>query len=300
MSEKLLHKFLNDEITEAELETLKASDVYRDYISIASHTAGLKTAGFDKERAWSALAEKKKAKEHKTVSLFNYRSLLKYAAVFVLLLAGYFYVTNLDTSVSAGLAEKKSFNLPDDSEVVLNAGSKIKYNKNSWNKERTLSLEGEAFFNVAKGKKFDVKTDQGVVSVLGTQFNVQSRNKHFHVSCYEGLVRVSFNGDVIQLPAGNSVIIEDGVIVSRQEISVAQPGWMFDESTFENMSLKNVIEEMERQYDVTITLNNVNEKVRFSGAFTHKDLEAALKTVCVPLQLNYTIGKERDITIYGD
>ncbi|MEX2350135.1 MAG: FecR domain-containing protein [Flavobacteriaceae bacterium] len=300
MSEKLLHKFLNHEITEAELETLKASDEYRDYIKIASHTADLQTPGFDSERLWSELTEKKKTTEKKTVKVFQYRSLMKYAAVFVLLLAGYFYVTNLDATVSAGLAEKRSFNLPDDSEVVLNAGSKVNYNIGSWNKERVLSLEGEAFFDVAKGKKFDVETTQGIVSVLGTQFNVQSRNNHFHVSCYEGLVRVSFNGEDIQLPAGNSVIIEDGNIVARQEISGTQPGWMFDESTFENMTLENVVAEMERQYGVDITLDNVDEKMRFSGAFTHKDLEAALKTVCVPLQLKYTIDKQRGITIYGD
>jgi transmembrane sensor len=300
MSEKLLHKFLNHEITEAELETLKASDVYREYIKIASHTAEMKTPGFDKEQVWAKLAKKKSAKEKKTLQLFNYRNLLKYAAVFVLLLAGYFYVTNLDTSISADLAEKRSFNLPDNSEVVLNAGSKVNYNKNSWNKERVLSLEGEAFFNVANGKKFAVETAQGIVSVLGTEFNVQSRNNHFHVSCYEGLVRVSFNGEDIQLPAGNSVIIEHGRIVARQEISGTKPGWMLNESSFENMTLENVVAEMERQYGVTISLENVDEKMRFSGAFTHKDLEAALKTVCVPLQLKYTIDKQRGIIIYGD
>lgn len=300
MSEKLLHKFLNDEISETELETLKASEVYRDYINIAAQTAQFQTPGFDREQLWAKLAEKKKAKEKKTVKLFLYKNMLKYAAVFVLLVAGYFYVTNLDATVSAGIAEKRSFNLPDDSEVVLNAGSKVNYNKSSWNNERVLSLEGEAFFDVAKGKKFDVETTQGIVSVLGTQFNVQSRNNHFHVSCYEGLVRVSFNGEDIQLPAGNSVIIEDGSIVARQEISGTQPGWMFDESTFENMTLENVVAEMERQYGVTITLDNLDEKMRFSGAFTHKNLEAALKTVCVPLQLKYTIDKQRGITIYGD
>jgi transmembrane sensor len=41
-----------------------------------------------------------------------------------------------------------------------------------WSKERTLSLEGEAFFEVQKGSKFSVVTSDGIVEVLGTSFDV--------------------------------------------------------------------------------------------------------------------------------
>lgn len=298
MNEKLLHKYLNNEITEDELEQLKTSDDFRDYLKISELTSQMQTPAFNKDNAWKMLSEKTK-KQPKVISLFNYKSLLKYAAVLVLIVTGFLYVTNLDTSVSAAIAEKKSFTLPDQSEVVLNAGSEIEYHKNSWKKNRELTLDGEAYFKVAKGKKFDVKTNQGVVSVVGTEFNVQSRGAHFHVTCYEGKVAVAFNDNTLQLSAGDSVIIEEGEIVSQQKVSTLQPGWMFDESSFDNKPLQWVIEELQRQYTVSVSLENVDTNSRFTGAFTHTNLEAALKTICMPLGLKYTINQNGNITIYG-
>tara|TARA_R110002072_G_scaffold135791_5_gene277493 strand:- start:2138 stop:3040 length:903 start_codon:yes stop_codon:yes gene_type:complete len=298
MNEELLHKYLNNEITEAELEQLKATDIFRDYIQISEFTSNLQAPAFDKESAWKQLSKKVK-KESKVISLFNYKSLLKYAAVLALIVTGFLYVTNLSTTLTAPLAEKKSFTLPDQSEVVLNAGSKIKYSKKSWDKQRTLTLDGEAYFKVAKGETFDVNTTQGVVSVLGTQFNVQSRGTHFHVTCYEGKVAVVFNTTNIQLSAGDSVIIEEGEIISQQKVSTLQPGWMFDESSFENKPLWWVIEELQRQYKVTVTFENIDKNTRFTGAFTHTNLDAALKTICMPMGLTYTINQNGNVLIYG-
>ncbi len=299
MSEQLLHKFLNNEITDTEMEILKASDVYRDYLKIASHTSSLQTPQFNKERVWQNISDRNKYKK-KTIPLFNYRSLLKYAALLVIMFAGYFYLANMDVSVTSQLAEKRSYVLPDKSEVTLNADSKITYNKNSWEEKRILTLRGEAFFKVSKGKKFDVETSQGTVRVLGTQFNVQNRDKHFHVSCYEGLVEVIFQDQSIQLSAGNSIIIENGKLIAQQTITTTKPGWLFDESSFENVLLENVIKELEKQYSVKVEINLSDTSKRFTGAFTHTNLEDALKTICVPLQLNYSIDGKRGIKIYEE
>ncbi|MBA3986045.1 MAG: FecR family protein [Flavobacteriales bacterium] len=300
MSEKLLHKFLNSEITEAEMEILKASDVYREYLKIASHTSTMQTPSFNKERVRQNLSERTSIEKKKAIPLFNYRPFLKYAALIVLMLVGYFYLVTMDVSVTSQLAEKRTYTLPDKSEVTLNADSKITYNKNSWDDKRTLTLRGEAFFKVMKGGKFDVETSLGTVRVMGTQFNVQTREKHFHVSCYEGLVEVYFQNQSIQLTAGNSVIIENGKLIAEQPISTTKPGWMFDESTFENALLENVIEELERQYGVKVEINLTDKTKRFTGTFTHTNLEDALKTICVPLQLNYSIDDNRGIKIYEE
>ncbi|PKP26239.1 MAG: histidine kinase [Bacteroidetes bacterium HGW-Bacteroidetes-2] len=299
MNEQLLHKFLNNEITAAEMETLQTTDTYRDYLKIASTTSSMHPPTFNQERVWQKLSEKTK-KQAKVISLSFFRPLIKYAAIFALLLAGYLYVTNLDVSVTSHLAEKKNITLPDNSEVVLNADSKVIYNKNSWNKKRSLSLNGEAFFKVAKGKKFDVVTPQGVVSVMGTQFNVQSRKNHFHISCFEGLVRVNFNNQEIQLPAGNSVLIENGILIAQQNISTTQPGWMFNESTFENTPLIAVIGELQRQYNIEVVFKISDKNILYTGTFTHTNLDAALKTICEPLKLKYSIDDKRGVIIYED
>ncbi len=298
MNEELLHKYLNNEITEQELKQLMTSDEYRDYLQISDLTSQMQSPAFDKDMVWKQLSQKVK-KEPKVISLFSGKNLLKYAAVLALIVTGFLYVTSLSTTLTAPIAEKKSFTLPDQSEVVLNAASKIKYSKKSWNQERTLALEGEAFFKVAKGKKFDVTTTQGIVSVLGTQFNVQSRDNHFHVTCYEGKVAVAFNNNNIQLSAGDSVIIEEGEIISQQNVSTLQPGWMLDESAFENKPLWWVIEELQRQYKVTVSLENIDRNTRFTGAFTHTNLDAALKTICMPMGLTYTINQNGNVLIYG-
>lgn len=298
MNEELLHKYLNNEITETELNQLKASDEYRNYIKIAEHSSKMKAPAFNKSQVWQSISEKTQ-KKTKLVPLFNFKSILKYAAVLVLIVTAFLYYNNLDSTVNTGIAEKKSFTLPDSSEVVLNADSEINFNKKSWNKSRTLSLEGEAFFKVAKGEQFDVKTAQGFVSVLGTQFNVQSREAHFHVICYEGSVRVSFNNKNIQLSAGNSVIIEEGKLVSQPKISVSQPGWMADESNFKNTKVALVFDELKRQYNIDLQLENVDVNERFTGAFTHTNLEAALQTICLPLQLTFNILENGTVKIYG-
>ncbi|WP_339609447.1 FecR family protein [uncultured Planktosalinus sp.] len=299
MNEELLHKYLNNEISEEELKTLQESETGREFLKIAEKTAHFNTPGFDKEKLWENLSNKTVSKP-KVISLFKYKSLLKYAAMLALILTGYFYVTSLDASVTSGLAEKRTTTLPDNSEVVLNAESKIVYNKKSWNKKRTLSLQGEAYFKVAKGKKFDVETNLGTVSVLGTQFNVQSRDNRFMITCYEGLVEVTFNNQSLQLPAGNKVIIENGEITAQNQISINNPSWILDESTFDNTEFKLVINELKRQYAIQVNLESVNNSQRFTGAFTHTNLEDALKTITQPLQLTYTIGENNLVTIYGE
>ena len=63
-------------------------------------------------------------------------------------------------------------------ETVGNVWFKLVWNvnvENKWKNERSVNLDGEGFFKVAKGSKFDVETSAGTVSVVGTQFNVKNR-----------------------------------------------------------------------------------------------------------------------------
>lgn len=297
MNDTLLHKYLNNEISPEELQQLKDSELYTDYLKIAEATEKLESPAYREDRVWQNIQTATHNKL-KVISL-KWKNLLKYAAVFAVIISAFLFFNTGIEAVEAGIAEQKSFSLPDQSEVVLNADSKISYNGKKWDENRSLTLDGEAYFSVAKGKTFEVETPQGTVTVLGTRFNVQSRNDHFHVSCYEGVVNVNFNNQNIQLTGGNSVIIEAGNIVAQPLISVSQPGWMFQESTFENTKISLVLEELKRQYTIQLTLNNIDENLRFTGAFTHKNLESALKTICLPLQLNYSIDSQGNVTIYG-
>lgn len=221
----------------------------------------------------------------------------KVAAIFALLLAGYYYTTTLDTSVKTEIAQTNTFSLPDDSQVVLNADSKITYNKKNWDGSRELSLDGEAYFKVTKGNKFSVKTVEGTVSVLGTQFNVFARSGLFTVACYEGLVSVAFNDKEIKVPAGSKIQIENGKLVINQANENTSPVWLSNESNFESAPLSQVLKELERHYPIKVTVGKVVPEHRFSGTFTHTNLELALKAICGPLHLNYTINKNGTVFI---
>lgn len=293
----ILHKYLNGEATADEIEKLKSSPELASYIKIAEATSGFEAPPFNAEANFELINSKrivqKEVRRIQPLSAF-----LRIAAVLAVVLAGYLYISALDTTVSTQIAEKETFLLPDASEVVLNANSEIVYNKKNWKENRSLTLDGEAYFKVTKGSSFSVNTSQGVVTVLGTQFNVFSRDSIFNVNCFEGLVSVAFNGTLVKLPAGNKLKIENGTLVVHTASNAVAPTWITDESHFENASFHVVLNELQRQYPITITTNNVNINRRFTGSFTHKDLNVALKSVCDPLDLQFTIT-DGDVNIYA-
>jgi ferric-dicitrate binding protein FerR (iron transport regulator) len=292
-----LHKYLNGEATADEIEKLKSSPEYASYIKIAEATSDFEAPPFNAEMNFELINSKriiqKEVKRIQPLSAF-----LRIAAVLAVVLIGYLYVSSLDTTISTQIAEKESFLLPDTSEVILNANSEIVYNKKSWKGDRSLTLDGEAYFKVTKGSSFSVKTAQGVVTVLGTQFNVFSRDSKFSVNCFEGLVSVSFNDTLVKLPAGNIIKIENGSLVVHTPSNSLAPTWITDESHFENDTFHVVLKELERQYPITITAKNVDVNRRFTGSFTHNDLNVALKSVCDPLGLQYTIT-DGEVNIYA-
>ncbi|MAB58201.1 MAG: hypothetical protein CL524_11705 [Aequorivita sp.] len=292
----LLHKWLNNEATPEELEQLKADPKYASYIKIADASSDFEIAEMNSQANFEAISNKiKSVRRLQNRNIFSV--VWKVAAVFALLLAGYYYTTTLDTSVKTEIAQTQTFLLPDGSEVALNAASKITYNKKDWANIRELTLDGEAYFKVKKGSNFSVKTDEGTVSVLGTQFNVSARDGLFIVACFEGLVSVAFNDTLLKLPAGQKIQIENGKLMLNEANPNHSPVWLNDESSFENVSLQRVLEELERQFAVKVTVNNVNLDKKFTGTFTHKNLELALKSICEPLQLTYKISNNGAVTI---
>lgn len=293
----LLAKWLNKNITNEELTELKSSSEYATYIKIAEATSKLKIPSFNIDANFKAISSQIKLKD-KVIRLKPMATFLKIAAVIAILFTVYLFINSLDTTIETKIAEKQYFLLPDDSKVVLNANSTINYNKKDWKKSRELTLNGEAYFNVSKGKKFLVKTQLGIVNVLGTQFNVLARDDNFYIKCYEGLVSVSFNDTLIKLSAGKKLKIENGVLIKHFKNNTSSPGWIANESSFDNTTLAIVLKEFERQYPIKITTENINVNKRFSGSFTHNNLNLALKSVCDPLNLSFTINGE-DVTIYA-
>ncbi|MBW2938691.1 FecR family protein [Aureisphaera sp. CAU 1614] len=293
----ILHKYLNGEATIEEIELLKNDSEYTSYVKIAEATKGFETPAFKAEETFTAIKSKNDIKEGKVRSLFSSKYILRIAAVLALIVTSYLFLENRDTSITTDIAQKENFLLPDESEVTLNAMSQLVYNKKGWDKERKLSLEGEAYFKVKKGSTFSVETPQGTVTVLGTQFNVFSRKNQFNITCYEGLVSVAFSDTIVKIPAGNYITIESNKIINNETLALNAPTWVNKESSFENVLVTDVLAELKRQYPVTIhTELNLNK--RFTGSFTHTNLTVALRSICDPLQLDFTIANN-EVTLYA-
>lgn len=248
------------------------------------------------EEVWKSLVDKIQEKpEKKTVSLFP--AVLKYAAAAVLfLLVGitsltFFYAKTIESLPGQHLTAE----LPDGSLVELNAGSTVKYYPLKWNFERKLYFEGEGFFDVQKGKKFEVESKNGITSVLGTTFNIYSRDDNYRVTCLSGKVKVtSKTEESVTLEPNAHVEIEKGKIILKQKKQkkevISWKAGMFD---FRGAPLKEVIDEIERQFAVTIqlqpTLNNRNATVIFTNKY---DVEEVLDFVCKTMQIKFVKQSE--------
>ena len=189
-----LSKWLNDEMSAEELSEFQADKDFAIFEKIKKYSSELETPAFDEQKMLSKIVTSPK-KEVKIISIYKNWA-LKIAAVFVISIGLFLGARNFASYTEyASNGTQNTFSLPDNSEVVLNSGSEIQYKKWNWDNNRSLNLEGEAFFKVAKGKKFEVNTTVGKVTVLGTQFNVKQRENYFDVSCYEGKVKVNFGNN---------------------------------------------------------------------------------------------------------
>ncbi len=301
MQENYLAKWLNNELSEEELAEFKKSAEYASYQRIVDTSKGMKAPEFDVDQAWTSFRNANMEKEPKVLPLHPFKSFLRIAAVIAVLLAGsYFYLNSLDERYSTEFAQQTEIILPDASEVLLNAGSELSFNETNWEDNRNLVLDGEAYFKVAKGKRFTVSTAAGKVTVLGTQFNVESRKGFFEVTCYEGLVSVMYNGTTKKLPAGNSFIVINGEITQTKGIVAPVPSWTQNESSFKSIPLKYVLAEFERQFNMEVNIQNIDTEQLFTGTFNNTDINLALESISTPSQIRYKLGTDNVLFYAGN
>jgi ferric-dicitrate binding protein FerR (iron transport regulator) len=289
-NEKEILKWLNNELSSKEIEDLKQSEGFETLEKIAYYASQIETPKVDAHAALEAFKARNHSKKETKVRTLNFKTFYRVAAVLaVLLTSTYFLFFNNTKSFETQIAQTKTFTLPDNSEVTLNAASKITFNEKKWKEKRDLTLEGEAYFKVQKGQTFSVNTAAGIVKVLGTQFNVKERNNYFEVNCYEGLVSVTYNNETVKLPPGKTFRVINGHIENVEDFNAKNPSWIQQESSFNRIPLDQVIAELERQYDIKIKAEGVDTSKLFTGSFTHNDKKIALQAVTIPLKLSYKI-----------
>lgn len=280
---RLLAKWLNNDLSEAELAEFKASPDFEKYQKIKKYTYHLEVGDFDENTMLSNILSQQKVTP-KIVPLHK-KWMFRAAALFILALGITFVMKFfVPQTEKANFGEKTVFSLPDNSEVVLNSGSEINYKKWRWDNNRRLELKGEAYFKVAKGRRFEVQTSLGKVSVLGTQFNVKSRKKRFDVVCYEGRVKVNYANTQILLTQGQGVSFENGK-QTKMKIRSLKPEWTENQICFYKENIRTLLDEVERQYNISIELNSKDTTSLFTGKLPAKNLNIALQIISTTYHL---------------
>ena len=150
----------------------------------------------DIEKEWRRIDRSISQTGNKTINLYN---LIRIAAAVILIsvLSYTGFRSMRYNSVKAPASELKVVQLPDGSEVSLNAGSKIVYRKGFGITDRNLSLRGEAYFEVNKGQiPFIIQAGEAMVRVTGTKFNVKAYTgrTEIRVTVTEGTVKLYRSG----------------------------------------------------------------------------------------------------------
>jgi ferric-dicitrate binding protein FerR (iron transport regulator) len=211
------------------------------------------------------------------------------ATLTLIVISLYALIAFNEVTVEVGKMAFEKVELPDRSIVHMNADSRIAYNKFLWNFSRKVTFEGEGFFEIQKGEKFEIYSTLGTTQILGTSFNIYSRPGKYEVECLSGKVAVTSNSTQkkVELLPGDGVAINQSDLQSYSISSPTSPSWLNGEFYFEEENVEDVISELERQFDLEISFPEELRNQKYTGYFDNKDLDKALKLVCEPLGLQY-------------
>jgi len=285
-----LAQWLSGDISDSEIQNILSEEDFRAYSKIREKTELFESPEFDTQTVKKNI-DKKISDEKKGDNPYSYKWFYAAAAMLALILSVYFYDSNKNINYSTLIKEKQEFNLPDGSVVKINSNSNLSFSKNLWKKERVVNLSGEAFFKVKKGKKFSVQTSNGLVSVFGTEFNINSQYNFFNVKCFSGRVRVIHQLDTLFLVKGQAFQY-NGQHKELWEFKTDKPAWINNESIFKSTPLKIVISSLEDHFDIKIISKEIDDNQIFTGSYSYDNLEIALKSVFYPMGIKYQIDNK--------
>ena len=130
--EELISKWLDHNLNDQEFEAFKNLEDYDDLIKLNNNLQNFKANEYNANIALQNILSTNKNKITKQPKLWV-KSLIKVAAILAICFSVYYYTNALDTTINTAIAEKTVIELPDNSNVSLNAKSTIVFNKNKSN-----------------------------------------------------------------------------------------------------------------------------------------------------------------------
>lgn len=205
--------------------------------------------------------------------------------------------------VSTAAGQRARVVLPDGSSAWLNASTKLAYESDRFFGQRTVTLNGEAYFEVKK-KSFKpfIVSSQGInTKVLGTKFNVRAREGECKVvtTLLQGSVQMSCvkaENKVWQLKPGETVSVDANSLEADlyrysnpEEILL----WIKGDLHFKDQSLGQIMDSLAKIYNVKVKFTHprLKEK-RFTCLFkTDSSLEDILSTLAMTRHFSYQIDE---------
>lgn len=168
---------------------------------------------------------------------------------------------------------KFQITLSDGSSIWLNAASSLRFPASFSTDQRAVSLDGEAYFEVAKeaGKPFLVHVKEMEVKVKGTHFNINAYEDDgsIHTTLLEGAVDVRMaNGTAKsqELQPGNEATVDQSGQIQIGPANLDQAvAWKNDLFQFDRTDLKTLLKEISRWYNIDVELKGPGSKDLFTG-----------------------------------
>lgn len=346
----LAARFLTDSLTAAEKADwdilLQQDEAFNEqFKQVAEHWRTAKTLPYhtitslDPQADWQVVLARIRHEGFgapRAVPPTSSRAWLKYAAVLLIGitvgLAGWYAVhVTLYTAPTASLmhveapAGSKTFvTLPDGSTVWLNARSKLSFENSFGHKHRSLTLEGEAFFDVVKSTTpFEVHTSRYDIAVLGTAFNVSAYPDDLQsvTTLVRGSLKIIPNNTtegqpkeillkprekyrIAEQPTVSTVDSATGPAYTQHakkapavETNVdveTETAWKDDWLIMRGETLEALSHRMERLYNITITFSDASLKdYRYTGRIRQLSLEQVLRALALTSPVKFTINEQQ-------
>lgn len=205
------------------------------------------------------------------------------AATIIILIIGGIYLFNIENNIEqyntiiVPAGQRVNLILSDNTNLWLNANTEFRYPTEFSKKNRTVYLDGEAYFEVSKdeNKPFIVKTSKGDVHVTGTSFNVEAYSKfdNFNTSLFEGGVEIYKEGKrLVSLKPNEKGVLKNNKL-QISTITDSDPYlWKDGLIAFKNKGIEEILLSLEKYFSVQIKINTSNlPKNTYTGKFRESD-----------------------------
>jgi len=309
--EEILYRYFQKELTateRAEVEAWSAmspenkrlfDEIKITFLDLKGMAYYKSTELHEVDQSWEKFKKDNKVRDMHAASSKSF-TFLKVAASVAILIAAtfgiYYYQIRVQEVTIVNTDQVGEITLSDGSAISLNEGASIEYLQPFQNEERRVKLIGEAYFEVAgmPERPFVVETGDAEVRVLGTRFFInRPAEKDISVQVEEGKVLVSYKDLHQIIDAGESVTLDlqNKRLTETEDASGLTSFWKTRRLVFRLTSLTDVIDVVNKAYDISVQLEGSTEGCSLTVTFDNEEFENVLEVISGTL--NYELTEDQ-------